>query len=146
MVFREWHNLLGGHGSEHHQQSQEGSDVEGRCGNQRYWQGGGHHCWLDSRWGRRKMAITIKLAPTFVLTAWAEIKDAEWLMDLIFYRKYLLDWPGLWCDRGGQTEWLLPLCCHFPGPGQTQSHNCPPSERVRLLARRLILLSVIMLL
>lgn len=67
-----------------------------------------------------------------------QIKQDNWsflfsffFSPIFFYREYLLDWSGLWCDWGGQTEWLIPLRCHFPGFGQTQSYNCPPSERVR---------------
>lgn len=67
----------------------------------------------------------------------------SWFISLYFYRKYLLDWPGLWRDWGGQAEWLFPLCSHFPRLGQTQSHHCPPRERVRLPANSLPLPSVI---
>lgn len=46
-------------------------------------------------------------------------------------RKHLLDWPGLWCDRGCQIEWLISICGHLPGTGQTAGHYRTSWERVR---------------
>ncbi len=46
-------------------------------------------------------------------------------------RQHLLDWSRLWCDWGGQTQWLLPLCGRLSGSGQTSCHYCTSRERVR---------------
>lgn len=49
----------------------------------------------------------------------------------ILYRKHILDGSRLWCDWGGQTERLLPLCGDLPGSWQTTCHHCQSWERVR---------------
>ena len=51
---RERHHLLGGHGSEHHQQGEARPDVEGRCDHQRHRSRGGHHRGLDRRSGAQR--------------------------------------------------------------------------------------------